>query len=78
MEVKNDRYINSDVRHDMRHKPIDYKKLLVHYNLLKHNCTKEELDTKMVNDIIFDERTRLVSLFKDYLLLDEVNDFLKR
>lgn len=78
MEVKNDRYINSDVRHDKINNPIDYKKLLMHYNLLKHNFTKEELDTKMVNDIIFDERTRLVSLFKDYLLLDEVNDFLKR
>jgi hypothetical protein len=78
MEERNNPIVNTDVKDDIKERPIDYTRLLVHYNLLKHNSSPEEFHSKMVNDIIFDERTRLVSLFKDYLLLDEVNDFLKR
>ena len=48
------------------------------FNLYKHNSNPEEYNTKVINDIIFDEKKRIVSLFKEYLLLDEVSDFLKR
>jgi hypothetical protein len=52
--------------------------MLKNFNLSKHNSNPEEYNTKVINDIIFDEKKRIVSLFKEYLLLDEVSDFLKR
>lgn len=33
---------------------------------------------KVVNDIIYNDDTHLVSLFKDYLILDDISEFLKR
>ena len=33
---------------------------------------------KLVNDVIYNEPTRLVSIFKDYLIYDDVSEFLKR
>ncbi len=76
MEMKHSQ--NHQENGEGREKNFDYGRLLQHYNLLKHNSSPEEYHTKIVNDIVFDERKRVVSLFKDYLLLDEVNDFLKR
>ena len=32
----------------------------------------------MVNDLIYNENTHIVSVFKDYLILDDINEFLKR
>lgn len=33
---------------------------------------------KVTNDLIYNEQTHLVSVFKDYLILDDINEFLKR
>jgi hypothetical protein len=33
---------------------------------------------KVINDIISNEPTRIVAVFKDYLLIDDVNDFLTK
>ena len=33
---------------------------------------------KSVNDLVYNEPTHLVSVFKDFLILDDVNEFLKR
>ena len=33
---------------------------------------------KIVNDIVFNETAHIVSIFKDYLILDELTEFLKR
>lgn len=35
-------------------------------------------NVKVVNDIIYNDDTHLVSLFKDYLILDDISEFLKR
>ena len=35
-------------------------------------------DTKVINDLIYNEPMHSVSVFKDYLILDDVNEFLKR
>jgi hypothetical protein len=53
-------------------------KIFINSNLSKYNSKPSEVDYKAVNDIIYDEKKRLVSIFKDYLLLDEVSEFLKR
>ena len=33
---------------------------------------------KVVNDLICNEKTDAVSIFKDFLILDDINEFLKR
>ena len=35
-------------------------------------------EMKSVNDLVYNEPTHLVSVFKDFLILDDVNEFLKR
>ena len=54
------------------------KKTIISNNLKLYNWTTEEYQVKIINDMVFDEKKRIVSLFKDYLLLDETNDFLRR
>ena len=31
-----------------------------------------------MNDLVYNESTHLVSVFKDFLILDDINEFLKR
>lgn len=35
-------------------------------------------NVKVVNDIIYNDTTNLVSVFKDYLIFDDISEFLKR
>ena len=44
----------------------------------KYLTSKEYYNTKIVNDIIYNENTSVVSVFKDYLIYDDVSEFLKR
>ena len=36
------------------------------------------LEVKVINDLIYNEQAHIVSVFKDYLILDDINEFLKR
>jgi hypothetical protein len=58
-------------------KPVK-KQEIIKKNLLTHNVNKIKFNSKIINDIIYDERKHLVCIFKDYLLWDENADFLKR
>ena len=42
------------------------------------NCHIEFESMKVVNDLIYNEQTHMVSIFKDYLIWDDINEFLKR
>jgi len=44
----------------------------------RHSTNKEFQNLKVVNDLIYNENTHVVSVFKDYLILDDINEFLKR
>jgi len=44
----------------------------------KYLTSKEYYNTKIVNDIIYNEQSNIVSVFKDYLIFDDVSEFLKR
>lgn len=35
-------------------------------------------NVKVINDIIYNDDTHLVSVFKDYLIYDDISEFLKR
>lgn len=38
----------------------------------------EYYNIKVINDIIYNEPTHVVSVFKDYLIHDDISEFLKR
>jgi len=42
------------------------------------NIQVQYTNVKIVNDLIYNEQTHLVSVFKDYLINDDINEFLKR
>ena len=44
----------------------------------KYLTSKEYYNTKIVNDIIYNENSNVVSRFKDFLIYDDVSEFLKR
>jgi hypothetical protein len=44
----------------------------------KYSSGMETYNIKIINDIIGNEPTRIVSVFKDYLLQDDMNDFLRK
>ena len=53
-----------------------YSKLLS--CLQSYNISNNKINKKIINDIIFDERKRIVSIFKDLLLWNETSDFFKQ
>ena len=46
--------------------------------LHSYNLSIAEINKKITNDIIFDEKKRIVSIFKDFLLWYETSDFFKQ
>ena len=48
------------------------------FELHKYNQSTKKINIKIINDIIYDENKRIVSIFKDYLLWDEFSDFFKK
>jgi hypothetical protein len=44
----------------------------------KYLTSLEYYNVKIINDIIYNENTHIVSVFKDYLIYDDVSEFLKR
>lgn len=44
----------------------------------KYSSAEDFYNVKVVNDIIYNESTHTVALFKDYLIFDDASEFLKR
>jgi hypothetical protein len=44
----------------------------------KYLTSREYYNVKIINDVIYNENTHIVSVFKDYLIFDDVSEFLKR
>lgn len=44
----------------------------------KYTTTTEFYNAKVVHDIMYNETVQIVSIFKDYLILDDLTEFLKR
>ncbi|CAI2382322.1 unnamed protein product [Moneuplotes crassus] len=56
------------------HKPLSCQQILTQ----KYATSMDAYNCKVVNDIIGNETTRIVAIFKDYLLQDDMNDFMRR
>lgn len=55
------------------------RKQIIDENLNKKYLTSREYyNVKIINDVIYNENTHIVSVFKDYLIFDDVSEFLKR
>jgi hypothetical protein len=44
-------------------------------NLLKHNITQKVYNNKKINDIIFNQNKRIVSIFKDNVIYNDCTNF---
>ena len=44
-------------------------------NLLKHNITQKVYNNKKINDIIFNQNKRIVSIFKDNVIYNDCTEF---
>ena len=40
--------------------------------------TRDYYNSKVITDIVYNESTNVVSVFKDYLIIDDISEFLKR
>eukprot|EP00347_Sterkiella_histriomuscorum_P023794 403333366 len=57
----------------------DNQGMMIQNNLSKkYSTNRDYYNLKIVNDLIYNENTHVVSIFKDYLILDDINEFLKR
>lgn len=52
--------------------------LIIANSLKKHNITIQNYENNKINNIIFDEKKKIVSLFKDNLLWNEPTELLRR
>lgn len=72
---------NSNSGNDMRnvHRIIEnWRSKLKNIFHANYNMSTYKLQVVLTNKIIFDERRLVVSRFKEFLLWDEVSEFLKR
>ena len=54
------------------------KEYIITKNLQKYSANAKKYNTNIINSIIFDKRSHIVAVFKNYLLWDETAEFLKR
>ena len=51
---------------------------VINYNLLKYNISSKKFNDDIIDDIIFNGKKHIVSVFKDYLILDDSCDFISK
>jgi len=44
----------------------------------KYLTSRDYYNSKVITDVVYNENTNMVSVFKDYLIYDDVSEFLKR
>ncbi len=69
-QEKKSTFINYIINHKINY--------IIKFNLTVHNLTKEELNIKEINDIIYNEYKRIVSKFKDHLIYNDPAEFLRK
>ena len=56
----------------------EISRMVVNNNLSKHNSTPEQKNMMLVNDLIESKETHFIAVFKDYLINDYEEEFLRR
>ncbi len=57
----------SDFKKHVRRKLVNY-----------YNTTVEEFNNTIIDCLIYNEKTRIVAIFKEHLILDDISEFLRR
>ena len=68
---------NTNTNSDNRSNKINPQNI-ISANLKKYNATIINYKINTTNSLIFDQKIHLVAIFKDYLIWDDLSDFLKR
>jgi hypothetical protein len=75
----NHRHIGEVATTQLAHSQANNMELKIQNRLsTKYASSDDYNNVKIVNDLIYNENTHVVSIFKDYLILDDINEFLKR
>ena len=53
------------------------EKKIINSNLQKYNIYKSQYDTMKINSIIFNKKTHYLSLFKDYIIWNDITELLQ-
>ena len=56
----------------------NFRKLLTYKLRNKYNVKKNFYNVKKINELIFDVTSKYTAKFKEYLLMEDENDFLRR
>jgi len=73
-----DRFSNVTLKSDSKASPNQLELLMQEHLSKRHATNKDYYNVKIVNDLIYNENTHVVSVFKDFLIMDDINEFLKR
>ncbi len=57
---------------------LKFKKHSSNHLIAKHVTDNSTYSIRCLNDIIYNEKAHVVSVFKDYLIYDDMSEFLKR
>ena len=57
---------------------LSFKKIANSNLLFKHITDNTAFSIRCLNDIVYNEKAHVVSVFKDYLIYDDMSEFLKR
>lgn len=57
---------------------VKWLKLSVYKELKRYNTNEVTYKDKLLKDILYNEKSHLVAIFKDFLIYDDSTEFLKR
>ena len=79
--------LNSQLRHSRKssftlpkpkEKLFELEKKIMNKTKSKHQSDRSSFVKKVINDIMCNEKSHIVAMFKDYLIFDDLSEFLKR
>ena len=75
INIKNN---NLNLTRNINNRKINQLKQSIYKNMIKKYINPEYYLKNIINNIIYNEKTHIVAIFKDYLILDDCSEFLKR
>ena len=69
---------NLNLTRNINNRKINQLKQSIYKNIIKKYINPEYYLKNIINNIIYNEKTHIVAIFKDYLILDDCSEFLKR
>ena len=71
-------FVVSRYRECVMCKKYTFHSIMIDYLNKTYRTSRNSYNVKVINDIIYNENTHIVSIFKDYLIFDDVSEFMRR